>query len=69
MKWDRNKKEVDIPRTISIMKMSQEQLKGEIDDLKDTDLLTPELRKEINDYINGMNVIFYKIDMAVLNRN
>ena len=68
MKWDRTKKEVDIPRTIRIMKMSQEQLKGEIDDLKETNILTQELKKEINDYINAMNVVFYKLDMIIKER-
>lgn len=67
MKWDRTKKDVDIPRTIKIMKMTQEQFLSEYQDLKETNLLTTDLRLEINNCINLMNGVFYKLDMLVLN--
>lgn len=62
-KWDRTKQEVDIKRTINIMKMTQEQFYDEFTDLKLANLLNHELITEINDYINSINKTMYKIQM------
>ena len=62
-KWDRTKQEVDIKRTINIMKMTQEQFYDEFTDLKLANLLNHELITEINYYINSINKTMYKIQM------
>lgn len=61
MKWDRSKPEVDIPRTINIMKMTQQQFLDEYSDLKLAGVLNDELIKEFNDFINGMNKTMHKL--------